>query len=61
MPRLMSPLRPRYMRKPSEEAPTEPATQAPDARLQEPPAEPEYPTEGEYTMFAILREPGGFC
>ena len=53
MPRLMSPLRPRYMRKPSEEAPTEPATQAPDARLQEPPAEPEYPetlcvSEGTY-------------
>ena len=53
MPRLMSPLRPRYMRKPSEEAPTESATQAPDARLQEQPAEPEYPetlcvSEGTY-------------
>lgn len=53
MPRLMSPLRPRYMRKPPEEAPTELATQAPDARLQEPPAEPEYPetlcmSEGTY-------------
>lgn len=53
MPRLMSPLRPRYMRKPPKEAPTEPSTQAPDARLQEPPAEPEYPetlcvSEGTY-------------
>ena len=41
------------MRKPSEEAPTESATQAPDARLQEQPAEPEYPetlcvSEGTY-------------
>jgi membrane associated rhomboid family serine protease len=41
------------MRKPPEEAPTEPATQAPDARLQEQPAEPEYPetlcvSEGTY-------------
>lgn len=43
MPRLMSPLRPRYMRKPPEEAPAGPATQAPDARQQEQPAEPEYP------------------
>ena len=53
MPRLMSPLRPRYMRKPPEEAPTEPETHVPDARLQEPPAEPEYPetlcvSEGTY-------------
>ena len=43
MPRLMSPLRPRYMRKPPEEAPAGPAAQAPDARQQEQPAEPEYP------------------
>ena len=48
MPRLMSPLRPRYMRKPPEETPAEPET-----RLQEPPAEPEYPetlrvSEGTY-------------
>ena len=41
MPRLMSPLRPRYMRKPPEEAPAE--AQAPEARQQEQPAEPEYP------------------
>ena len=51
MPRLMSPLRPRYMRKPPEEAPAE--AQAPEAHLQEPPAEPEYPetlcvSEGTY-------------
>jgi len=57
MPRLMSPLRPRYMRKPPEKTvpdmPESPAvlptgapaqaTQAPDARQQEQPAEPEYP------------------
>ncbi len=43
MPRLMSPLRPRYMRKPPEEASAEPAAQAPDTRQQEQPAEPEYP------------------
>ena len=43
MPRLMLPLRPRYMRKPPEEAPAGPAAQAPDARQQEQPAEPEYP------------------
>ena len=43
MPRLMSPLRPRYMRKPPEEAPAGPAAQAPDARQQEQPTEPEYP------------------
>ncbi len=43
MPRLMSPLRPRYMRKPPEEAPAGPAAQAPDARQQEQPSEPEYP------------------
>ena len=53
MPRLMSPLRPRYMRKPPEEAPAGPAVQAPDARQQEQPAEPEYPetlcvSEGTY-------------
>ncbi len=57
MPRLMSPLRPRYMRKPPEKtapdmlespavlptgAPAQ-AAQAPDARQQEQPAEPEYP------------------
>ncbi len=56
MPRLMSPLRPRYMRKPPEKtAPDMPespavlptgapaqAAQAPDARQQEQPAEPEY-------------------
>lgn len=57
MPRLMSPLRPRYMRKPPEKtapdmlespavlptgAPAQ-ADQAPDARQQEQPAEPEYP------------------
>ena len=42
MPRLMSPLRPRYMRKPPEEAPAQ-AAQAPDARQQKQPAEPEYP------------------
>ena len=53
MPRLMSPLRPRYMRKPPEWAPAEPDTQAPEARLQEQPAEPEYPetlcvSEGTY-------------
>lgn len=51
MPRLMSPLRPRYMRKPPEEAPAE--AQAPEAHLQEPHAEPEYPetlcvSEGTY-------------
>ena len=51
MPRLMSPLRPRYMRKPPEEAPAE--AQVPEAHLQEPPAEPEYPetlcvSEGTY-------------
>ena len=51
MPRLMSPLRPRYMRKPPEEAPAE--AQAPEAHLQETPAEPEYPetlrvSEGTY-------------
>ncbi len=57
MPRLMSPLRPRYMRKPPEKTvpdmPESPAVlptgapaqaaQAPDARQQEQPAEPEYP------------------
>ena len=55
MPRLMSPLRPRYMRKPPEGSteaftaasaqpvPPAQATQAPDARQQEQPAEPEYP------------------
>lgn len=53
MPRLMSPLRPRYMRKPPEELPAEPVTQAPDAHMQVPPAEPEYPetlcvSEGTY-------------
>ena len=53
MPRLMSPLRPRYMRKPPEDVPTEPTTQMPDAHLQELPAEPEYPetlcvSEGTY-------------
>ena len=41
MPRLMSPLRPRYMRKPPEEAPAQ-AAQAP-AQAAEQPAEPEYP------------------
>ena len=53
MPRLMSPLRPRYMRKPPEEAPAKPDAQASDTHLQEPPAEPEYPetlcvSEGTY-------------
>lgn len=53
MPRLMSPLRPRYMRKPPEDAPAEPETQVPDARPQEQSAEPEYPetlcvSEGTY-------------
>ena len=57
MPRLMSPLRPRYMRRPPErtapDMPESPAVlptgvpaqtaQAPDARQQEQPAEPEYP------------------
>ena len=64
MPRLMSPLRPRYMRKPPEEAedsavfekrgaPEEPEAQVPDVRRQEPTSEPEYPetlcvSEGTY-------------
>ena len=56
MPRLMSPLRPRYMRKPPEGSaepptelsalpvpPAEPEVQTPDPRLQEQSAEPEYP------------------
>ena len=54
MPRLMSPLRPRYMRKPPEDEPAEPAVDSEKRGLTaELPAEPEYPetlcvSEGTY-------------
>lgn len=55
MPRLMSPLRPRYMRKPPEETATDEQLAGSEKRgaPEEPPAEPEYPetlrvSEGTY-------------